>query len=41
MEIGNVTWYILILWLTYGCFQNIGAYKFKIIKDVRKFQYLT
>jgi hypothetical protein len=41
MWIGNITWYILILWSMYGCVQNIFVYEFKIIHVVQKFQNLT
>jgi hypothetical protein len=41
MAIANVNWYILILWLMYDCVQNIGAYEFKIIHLVQKFQSLA
>jgi hypothetical protein len=35
MGIAHVTWYILILRSIYGCIQNIGAYEFKIINEVK------
>jgi hypothetical protein len=41
MGIANVTWYIHILWSMYGCVQNIGAYEFEIVNEVRKFQNLN
>jgi hypothetical protein len=41
MGIANVTWYIFILWSIYGCVQNLGASKFKIIHVVSKFQSLA
>jgi hypothetical protein len=41
MGIASVTWYIFMLWSMYGCVQDIGAYKFKKIHVVQKFQNLT
>jgi hypothetical protein len=38
MRIANVTQYILILCLMYGCVRNICAYEFKIIHLIWKFQ---
>jgi hypothetical protein len=41
MGIANITWYINILWLMYGCVQNLDAYVFKFIHAVQKFQNFT